>query len=532
VSAFAEPQVEAIEQIGRTVVDRIGIPKDRWEITAQLEVLGYRDSDARTRFGCGDLFEAADHILALFQEGKLPVVVPGEDPERRKNHLLRFIRHYLDGLTFSLPMVLQGATMLLWGYGLWGAVDLDVRSGSALALGFIASYIATSGFSWAVVRRGLFYYYQNEGGLARWAALRMWWISVRVVLALAVPALLFNALYGYLPSDMFFIAIAYYVTLAILWLNWSMLYLVRRMHWLLAVLIVSIGIVIACVRGLGWPIVAANLLGLIIADLLTFGAALLSLNRWARNGAGKPSVNPPRLTVLIYGSVQVFLYGFLYSAFIFTDRILAWTSMRGREDFPPYPFWLNARYELGMDLALIVIVLLAGVVEYATHELSVRLVPGEKRVKSVSVEPFLQEFRGFYRKHMAALFVCAVVAVGLSAVAAQALRRFPSAQLQESLKVQSTMNVFWVAAVSYGIFMMAMQSILILMTLSRADLAVRAMAIALLTNVVIGFAISRSVHYSGSVFGLLAGAVILAALSYRYVVRVFGDLDYYYYAAY
>ena len=32
--------------------------------------------------------------------------------------------------------------------------------------------------------------------------------------------------------------------------------------------------------------------------------------------------------------------------------------MRGREDFPPYPFWLNARYELGMDLALLVVVLM------------------------------------------------------------------------------------------------------------------------------------------------------------------------------
>ena len=198
----------AIEDVGEMVMGRVGIPKDRYEIAAQLEVLGYRDADVRDRFGVRDLFEAADKILALFQEGKLAFFVESEDTKRRLNPILRFFRHYLDGLMFSLPMVVQGATMLLWGYGLWGAIDLDVRTGSAIALGFIASYIITSGFAWAIVSRGLFYQYQNEGGLARWSALRMWSLSVRVAIAFVIPALLFNVIYRLLPLDMSFVAAA------------------------------------------------------------------------------------------------------------------------------------------------------------------------------------------------------------------------------------------------------------------------------------------------------------------------------------
>src|SRR5207237_4623687 len=118
------------------------------------------------------LFDLADRVLTLFRQGRLAFVVPGEDAQRRRNAVLRYLKHYVDGMMFSLPMVLQGSTMLLWGYGLWGALDLDVRTGSAITLGLIASYIVTSGFGWAIVRRGLFYYYQNEGGLARWSALR------------------------------------------------------------------------------------------------------------------------------------------------------------------------------------------------------------------------------------------------------------------------------------------------------------------------------------------------------------------------
>src|SRR5205085_12466192 len=172
--------------VGQTVVDRVGIPKDRWEIAAQLEVLGYRDADARDQWGCKDLFEAADSIVKLFHEGVLRFSVEGEDSVPHVNIVVHFIRRYLDGLMFALPMLLQGATMLVWGYGLWGALDLDARTGSAIALGFIASYVVTSGFSWALVSRGLFYHYQMEGGLARWTALRMWRIGIRAAAAVAV----------------------------------------------------------------------------------------------------------------------------------------------------------------------------------------------------------------------------------------------------------------------------------------------------------------------------------------------------------
>ena len=274
------------------------------------------------------------------------------------------------------------------------------------------------------------------------------------------------------------------------------------------------------------------MIGLAVADALTLLVAILGLNRWARNGAGKPAVNPPRLTVLIYTTAEVFLYGLLYSAFVFTDRILAWTSARGREDFPPYGFWLSARYELGMDLALVVLVLLAGVVEYATHQFSATLVPGEKRVESAAVGPFLEQFRRLYRKHLLIFAVSAVGAASVAVLLMKALARFPNPKLQETLLSTTTQLVFWVAALSYVFFMLALQSVLILMTLSRADLAARAIGAALVVNIAVGWAASRSINYSASVFGLLAGSLVLAVLSHREVRRVLGELDYYYYAAY
>ena len=109
-----------MRELGQQVIDRLGIPKDSWEIAAQLEVLGLRDADARATYGVRDLFELARQVERRFRAGEFHFSVEGEDPRPRVIPILRFIRRYLAGITFAMPMALQAAAMLLWGYGLWG----------------------------------------------------------------------------------------------------------------------------------------------------------------------------------------------------------------------------------------------------------------------------------------------------------------------------------------------------------------------------------------------------------------------------
>ena len=90
---FADP----IDTLGQRIIDRLGIPKDSWEIAAQLEVLGLRDSDARSMYGARDLFELACDIEQRFHAGGFHVVVEGEEPRRRVNPIVRFVRRYLAG---------------------------------------------------------------------------------------------------------------------------------------------------------------------------------------------------------------------------------------------------------------------------------------------------------------------------------------------------------------------------------------------------------------------------------------------------
>lgn len=519
---------DAAHDLGQQVIDLIGIPKDEWEIAAQLEVMGLRDTDARSDYGARDLFDLALRIYADYQNGRYRWSVEGEDPEERAP-VTRLLKNYFAGLTFSLPMALQAVTMLVWGYGVWGAIEMDLRTGSAIALGFIASYIVTGGFVQTIVRRGLFYLYQEEPDLARWTALRSWSMSVRVVLALLVPALALNGLFSLLPWPIVWTAAAYYAALSILWLNWALLYLVRKTYLFLLTTAVALAVVLAAAKGFHATPIAANALGLVVADTLSFGLALWNLNRVS---ARRPVVNPPRLTVLVYSTSRFFLYGLLYNTFLFADRVIAWTSATGREDFPPYGFWLNVRYELGMDLALIVVMLLSGIVEHATRRFSEGLVPGEKRVKSVDTARFLEAVHGEHRRRFITLAASSLVAATVAVLVTLVLRRMPSLPIHQALLTSTATNVFVVATISYVIFMFALQNILMLLTLSRVELVVRAVGIALAANVAVGFVCSRAIHYSAAVFGLLTGAIALALLTSRAMRAVLGELDYHYYAAF
>ena len=516
--------------LGQEVIDRIGMPKDAWEIAAQLEVMGLRDEDARNRYAALDLFELARVIDRRFRAGVYPFVVEGEDPVPHRNRVLRFLRRYLAGIVFAMPMALQAATMLLWGYGIWGAVDLELTQGSAIALGFIASYIVAGGFSQSIVRRGLFYIYQKEEVLARWAAMRGWWIACRTMLALLVPALLANALFRILPWSMVIVAAAFYAGLGVLWLNWALIYLVRKSHWFVIVTALALGAVLFAGKVLHLAPIVANVVGVVTADVLSFGAGWWQLRRMSR-GRAEP-VNPPRLVVLVYSTSRYFVYGLLFNAFLFADRVIAWTTPVGRQDFPPYPFWLSVRYELAMDLALVVAIVMSGVVAVTIERFSEELIPMEKQTRSDAVRDFIKANRGIGRRNTYWLVVAAVVAAAAAVAVFAALQRVANPVLHEALMARPTMAVFAAATIGYVFFMFAVRNLLLLLTISRVQDAVRSVAIAFVVNVVAGFVCSRAFHYAAAVAGMVAGSVVMMLVAGRAVRRTLDDLDYHYFAAF
>ncbi|HEV8434653.1 MAG TPA: hypothetical protein VGR95_14670 [Thermoanaerobaculia bacterium] len=522
--------MSAIDVLGQRVIDRLGLPKDAWEIAAQLEVEGMRDSDART-YGLRDLFELARAIERRFRAGAYTFFVEGEDPRPRVIPIVRFLRRYFAGIVFAVPMALQAASMLVWGYGIWGAIHLELTQGSAIALGFIASYIVAGGFAQAIVRRGLFYMYQEEETLARWTALRGFGIALRAMLALLAVILLANLVFEILPWSMALVAALYYVGLGTLWLSWSLLYLVRRMEMLVVVTVAALGAVLLAAKVFAASPIVANAVGVAMADALSFAIAWFLLARLAKKRKHEP-VNPPRMAVLIFSTSRYFVYGLLFNAFLFADRVIAWTTRIGRDDFPPYAFWLSVRYELAMDLALVVAIVMGGMVEYAIERFSDKLVPHQKRVRSSEAAGFIDDQRAAHRRRSWQIVASAAAGLATAWALFFALQRIPDAQFHAAITATATLRVFAVASVAYVFFMFAVRNLLLLLTLSRVDAAVRCLGTALSVDVVTGFVFSRAIGYWAAVLGLAAGAIVLMIASNRALRRTLDRLDYFYYAAY
>jgi membrane associated rhomboid family serine protease len=62
-------------------------------------------------------------------------------------------------------------------------------------------------------------------------------------------------------------------------------------------------------------------------------------------------------------------------------------------------------------------------------------------------------------------------------------------------------------------------------------MAGRAILIGLLTNILIGFPLSRWFDHSLAVIGLVVGAIVFSAMSSKSVLKVLKSLDYYLYAS-
>ena len=124
-------------------------------MAAHLEVSGVRDADARHEYGCTDVFALAQEIMALATE----VTPRRQPPAKRPAPLLwRFVKGYVSGLLFAMPMAAQTFFMILFGYSLWAWTEFSTHEATAIALGTVASFIVTGGFTQAISRAGVLHH--------------------------------------------------------------------------------------------------------------------------------------------------------------------------------------------------------------------------------------------------------------------------------------------------------------------------------------------------------------------------------------
>ena len=218
---------------------------------------------------------------------------------------------------------------------------------------------------------------------------------------------------------------------------------------------------------------------------------------------------------------------FLY-LFIFTDRLLAWSSTKNGQ--LPYIVFFDKNYELGMDIAIIVFLLLSGVLEFGTASFSKFLDIEQKNTSYKSPKLFNRKLKKMYWHHILLL-----LAVSFSLFILIDSLLYSNwgyrAHFKEELDSISII-VSKIGAVGYVFLAWGMLNTLYLFTLSQPAMPLKAITIALLSNFTIGFYCSRFISYEYSAIGMLFGSVVFMVLTLKALLNFLNKLDYYYYAAY
>lgn len=526
ISSQAEKEPRFNELVDE-VISRHMQPEDRYEVAAVLESLGWNDSMVSETFGAEDVFALSSSVWDAIQAKIL--FVPASPVKKVSFHeyIALVLRSFLRGTIFAIPMAVSVASMLTLRFSLWSYEYLSLENATSIAMGTILSFMAVGGFTQAIARRGFMYVGSGHYNMARRITFYFVKIGYVVCLISAGAFLLFSLIFSFFPWHMTMIMILYFLFLCAIWLSVTIMYILQKEIVFTGLIIGGIASVFVLFKLVGLNIIISQVVALLIVALGGIITAHYYFARAEREMEKGIAPSLPRLSIITYTSIPFFLYGFLYFTFLFTDRIIAWST---NNLFMPYLVWFRGEYELGLDFALITLILPMGVVEVVVTEIMMNLEANEKKHMATEVGRMNRIYLLLYYKR---IFFVALFSFG-NALALYYFMKYISATGVFDLNIftsPTTHFVFVWSVVSYTVVAVALMNALILFCLSQPEMVYRSTLYSLMINLFLGFVLSRWVDYSWAVFGLLAGSVAFVLITSRWVIKVLNNLDYYLYAS-
>jgi hypothetical protein len=520
----------AMNELLDSVLDKHLQPEDQYEVAALIESMGWNDARVAEVFGAEDVFELAELLWRKMQQRTSFTPFAKVKGYTLREIILELVRNFLRGVIFALPMALSVLSMLTLRFSLWSYENLTVDLATAIGIGTILSFITVGGFTQAIARRGFFYVIQGYYNMARRVTFYFIRMGFVVCIVICVLIYLFNTIIQVLPVYLLSVAILFYFFLNAIWLSVTVMYILKKELAFTGLLTVGIGIVYAITRIWGIEnIIAAQLIAL---GLISFSSIVLVAYYFRKaEQKGEKGIAPklPKMSVTIYSTVPYFVYGFLYFAFLYIDRVLAWST--NDPNFMPFFVLFRGYYELGLDFALLVLILPMGISEVILNKLMLDIEKSQKAYWGFEAEKMN---RFYVRQYLSRLVTTSGISV-LSAVLVYLVTHyvtthFPSPVGKIIITNPITRSVFFWALIAYIFVAIALMNAVILFALSQPKRAIQCMWPALACNLGVGFVCTRWFGYEYAVVGLIAGALIFLLLSIKHVIAVLSKLDYYLYA--
>jgi len=523
---------ESVDALVEMVMEKVGAPVDRWAVTATFESVGLRDADAEERFGVPDLFQLSDEVFARCRaRAKVaPRAQPADGEPDWHLRLRRFMRLYVRGGFFFVPLSLQLGSVFVLGYGLWAWVNFTTRQASVVAFAVILSFVVTAGFVQSLGYLGPFFSEPGKDILTRRLTYALLCLGMALVAVVGLVWALASFTIGFFPLSDLGTGLVYYGLLSGLWLATAVLYMLRRYLAMVLTTVAGIAVVGVLLKGASATIYLSHWAGIAsaVGVALLWGGVVLGV----RAGRVRGDLRLARMTsppVLASYAAPYFAYGLLYFGFLFMDRIIAWSKGGG-----PLPIHFLVPYEVGIEWAFMSIVLGLALLEYTIAALARKIISSQETVSGLQARDHQRDLVRFYGRNLLAL----AALVGAGALVANFgilwLRDHTSAldDVKGTLSSPATSGVHLWGLVGYALLAWALLNAVFLFSLGRPKALVAALLPSVVVGGTVGFVLSRSGPYWHSVFGLVVGAALFALVTTLLTFRSMQNAPYHYYAGF
>jgi hypothetical protein len=482
---------------------------DRWEATALVESLGYTDTRVQRDFGFTDTLAVGTYVFSLGcpEPARIARWVP-----KTESMLTIVTRSAASTLIYAVPWLTVFVAQIIRP----NAMRLPSRAAPALALALMFSLIWSGGCVQAIVRRGEFYVGLRQLGLARDVVETLLRIGVAMTVGAALAGAFVAWYFELFPWPSLVLGADAFIIMSVLWMVCGT-FAIRQQQWRVAAAFAAGFIAFAAARTMAADVLTAHL----TAAAVVLMAATLQIRSLFSDSDGvhvRPLGVPlPQLSVLVYWTVPYFWYGTAYFAFLFADRLVAGSALAALSNLP---FGVPAAYNLGMELALLTLLVAASGVEVAGALFA-------RAIRSEAVRPVSDGARSIVavlrRHHCRAL----AITFGTYVVTAIAVGSMAHRNLHEELTPLAWSTLI-AGDLGYACLAIGFVNALVLFETKCPWTAVQTLTAALIINLASGYVLSHVIGTFYAVYGLLTGAAYFAASSTIAVRRTLQHADYAY----
>jgi hypothetical protein len=287
-------------------------------------------------------------------EKSQPKVIQLKDFLRVKTKI--FVQYYSLGIFHLLPVLIQIAAIIVFGYSLWTYVGFNEIQSTAVVLGVVIGLVSTGGFVQVIGKQASFYWNYEDYLMTKKTINYLHKIGILSIFFVLTTIFVVNFFFHIYPYEILFVVFAYAFSVGMLLLMLAPLHTIKQRWVITFAIFTGTAVSIFLKETTSLLIFATHWIGIAVAIIIVKIFLMVYFGNLTKN---KKSIsgNKIKVPVLLYHNYQYFFYGIFIYVFIFIDRIMAWSS--GINGNLPFLVYFEKNYELGMDLAILVFLLLA-----------------------------------------------------------------------------------------------------------------------------------------------------------------------------